>query len=352
MIQIDKNKPVMVTGASGYIASWIVKKLLEQGLTVHGTVRSLQAEYKIKHLRHLDQENPGNLELFEADLLVPESFDAAIAGCELVFHCASPTFINIPDDPEAELVRPALEGTQNVLGAVNRTDSVKRVVLTSSVAAAYGDMRDFLEKIITEDDWNETSSLDHQPYAYSKTVAEKAAWEITNTQDRWTLVVINPAVALGPSLSKRDDFQSVQIMIHMADGMMGMGTYPLVFGVVDVRDIAEAHIQAGFTPEASGRHILASQTMSLLEIGEILRKNFGDGYPFPKRELPKALLWLIAPLLGSTRRDVSRNYGYPLQLDNSRSIHELGIQYRPVEDTLVEHFQQILNDKLLPEAAV
>ena len=142
MTTIDPGAPVLVTGASGYIGSWIVRYLLEAGRTVHGTVRNPQKETGLEHLHKLSADHPGKLTLFKADLLDTGSFDEAMAGCELVMHTASPFLLQGVTDAAEALVRPALEGTRNVLDSVNRTESVKRVVLTSSVVAIYGDARE------------------------------------------------------------------------------------------------------------------------------------------------------------------------------------------------------------------
>ena len=118
-------------------------------------------------------------------------------------------------------------------------------------------------------------------------------------------------------------------------------------GMVDVRDVASAHIKAGFTENASGRHIIVSEETTLMGIADILRKHFGDSYPFPRREAPKFLLWLIAPMLGFTRKYASRNVGYPLKFDNSYSKKDLGMSYIPIEQSIKECFQKILDDGLL-----
>lgn len=127
------DKTGLVTGASGYIALHVVDQLLEAGWTVHATVRSLQNARKVQPLQDLSAKYPGKLQLFEADLLVPGSFLPAMKGCGVVFHVASP-FI-MPEhtrNPQKQLIEPALQGTRNVLGSVNETESVTRVVLTSS----------------------------------------------------------------------------------------------------------------------------------------------------------------------------------------------------------------------------
>ena len=147
-------------------------------------------------------------------------------GCELVFHTASP-FIRVFKDPQKDLVDPAKKGTKNVLGSANKTESVKRVVVTSSCAAIYGDGVDVLEmpnQELTEDLWNTSSSLDHQPYSFSKTVAEKEAWEVNKAQDRWDLVTINPSFVLGPGINPHASSESYSIMKQIGKGDFKMGS--------------------------------------------------------------------------------------------------------------------------------
>jgi nucleoside-diphosphate-sugar epimerase len=350
MRTIDRTCPVLVTGASGYVASWIVKKLLAEGLSVHATVRDPANAEKVGHLTSLEKTAGAELKLFAADLLDPGSFDEAMQGCELVMHTASPFFISKPKNPEEELLRPAREGTRNVLESAGRISTVKRVVLTSSVVAIYGDNVDIEQSpngIFTEEDWNSTSSADHQPYPYSKTIAEKEAWSIAEEQDQWDLVVVNPAWVLGPSVSSRTDSMSIGTMIQFGDGTYRTGVPELWNSIADVRDVATAHIKAGYAPEASGRHIIASGEATLLDIGRILREQFGDGYPFPRMQAPKPLFWLIAPMFGVTRKFVTRNVGVRLRMDNSYSREDLGMEYIPIEQTVKEHFQQLLDDGLI-----
>ena len=169
---IDTNKPVLVTGATGYVAGRLVEKLLTEGFTVHAAVRTPNDKDKTQYLDALAAKFPGEIKYFKSDLLEEGSYDEAMKGCELVFHTASP-FIRVFKDPQKDLVDPAKKGTKNVLGSANKTESVKRVVVTSSCAAIYGDGVDVLEmpnQELTEDLWNTSSSLDHQPYSFSKTV--------------------------------------------------------------------------------------------------------------------------------------------------------------------------------------
>ncbi len=348
MKTIDKTKPVMITGATGYLAGRIVETLLDEGLTVHAPVRQPDNQEKLKYLNAIAEKAPGSIQYFKADLLDEGSYDEAMRGCELVYHTASP-FINSVKDPQKELVDPALKGTRNVLGSVNRTESVKRVVLTSSCAAIVGDTIDLLELpngTATEETWNTTSTLKHVPYSYSKTVAEREAWKICETQDRWDLVVINPTFILGPGISPVSTSESFNIMKQLGDGTMKMGAPGFEIGVVDVRDVATAQFKAGFTPEAKGRHIITAESKNVLQMAEILRNHFGDAYPFPKRELPKFMVWLVAPTIGMERKMVWRNFGYPWKVDNSKSKRELGMTYNPPEAFIIDFFQQLVDNNI------
>jgi len=271
MTTIDPSKPILVTGSSGYIASWIVKLLLDKGHTVHAMVRDVNALDAMGHLNKIAEGSSGKLVLFEADLLKEGSFDAAMEGCELVMHTASPYSVDPKMDPDA-FIQPALDGTRNVLNSVNKTSTVKRVVLTSSVAAILGDTRDvqgYAGGIATEENWNTTSSLTHLPYSYSKTLAEKLAWEMVKAQDRWDLITINPSFVFGPSLSKRKGMPTMDFLSLLADKRSAMGAVPFNFGIVDVRDVAEAHVKAGFIPDANGRHILTNQALWYKEMAAI-----------------------------------------------------------------------------------
>ncbi len=346
MTTINPKAPVLVTGGSGYIAGWIIKYLLEQGSTVHATVRDPAKKKGLEHLHAMAEAHKGKLKLFKADLLDVGSFDAAMQGVELVMHTASPFVISGFKDAHEALVRPAVEGTRNVLESVNRTESVKRVVLTSSVASIFGDNIDMQGAgggPFTEANWNTSSSVAHQPYSFSKVEAEKEAWKFQKAQKRWDLVTINPSLVLGPALTTNSASTSIVTMKQLGDGTMRTGAPDLQMGIVDVRDVALAHIKAGLTPAATGRHILNNQVMGLLDIAKTLRRKF-SAYPFPKKLTPKWLVWTAAPFVGLTREFVTQNVGHPLALDNRRSIQELGLAYRPMDATLHEHFQQMLDD--------
>ncbi|MEO0886097.1 MAG: NAD-dependent epimerase/dehydratase family protein [Cyanobacteria bacterium J06648_10] len=351
--EFNTSAPVMVTGATGYVAGWLVKRLLEEGFTVHAAVRDPDRTEKLKYLNELAESAPGEIRYFKADLLDEGSYAEAMQGCEVVFHTASPFSLNT-DDPQKELIEPAQLGTRNVLEQANKTESVKRVVVTSSCAAIYGDNAD-LEDIegdaFTEEVWNTSSSLEHQPYSYSKKLAEQEAWKIAKAQDRWQLVTVNPSLVIGPGINPDATSASFSLLEQFGDGTMKSGMVDLGMGIVDPRDVAEAHMAAGFDPAAQGRYITSGHNSSFPEMAEILRDRFGDIYPLPTKTLPKWLVWIIGPFLseGITRKYISRNIGYPFRADNSKSIKELGLSYRPLKTSLTEMFQQLIDSGRLPQ---
>lgn len=352
-ITYDTSSPVLVTGATGYVAGWLVRRLLEEGFTVHAAVRDPSNAAKVAHLDALAEALPGSLRYFQADLLDEGSYGPAMTGCRVVFHTASP-FTTAVEDPQRDLLDPAVGGTRNVLEEANRVESVRRVVLTSSIAAMYGDNADLSATTtgkFTEEDWNTTSSPDHQPYPYSKVMAERAAWEIAGAQSRWDLVTINPTLVLGPGTTPRATSESFSLMRQLTDGTMKAGVPDFPVGAVDVRDVAEAHLRAAFVPEAKGRYIVSGHDTDFLELARILRRELGDGLPLPKRILPKWLLWLVGPFVNKTmtRKWVTLNIGLPARFDNTKSRTELGLTYRPLEQSVCDMYRQMTEDGALSE---
>ncbi|MCB1554748.1 MAG: NAD-dependent epimerase/dehydratase family protein [Xanthomonadales bacterium] len=352
-MKIDRSTPVLVTGANGYVASWVVKRLLDGGATVHAAVRAPDDAARTEHLHRLAHGAPGKLRLFRADLLDAGSYASAMSECGVVFHTASP-FVTRVKDPQRELIDPALLGTRNVLEEASRTDSVQRVVVTSSCAAIYSDAIDCARAPggkLTEAIWNTTASLDYQPYSYSKTLAEREAWRLAEAQSRWRLVVVNPSLVIGPALQKRPSSESFNIVRQLADGTMKQGAPRFALGVVDVRDLADAHLAAAYLPDAEGRHIISAHDTDILELGRALLREFGDRYPLPRRALPKWLLWLVGPLVkgGLPRRIIARNVDVPWHADHGKSVRALGMHYRPLQESMVDMFSRMIDDGMLPK---
>ncbi|NJL54375.1 NAD-dependent epimerase/dehydratase family protein [bacterium] len=344
-------KKVMVSGATGYVAGWLIKRLLEAGHHVHAAVRDPANKQKLAHLEVLQADLPGTITYFAADLLTDGSYAEAMADCEIVFHTASPFSLRVKD-AQRELVDPAKLGTRNVLEQAKRTSSVRRVVVTSSYVAVFGDNADFLasgKEFLSENDWNTTSSLTQQPYSFSKTEAEKEAWKIAKTQEQWRLVTVNPAFIMGPGISPSATSESFNFMKQFADGTFKNGVPNFGVGLVDVREVADAHLAAAFRPEVEGRFLISAKNSSFPEVAQILREQFGGDFPFPQRVTPKWLIWLIAPLVDKTlsRKVIARNVGYPVKIDNRKSIRELGITYRPLQETITEMFRQLIDEGIV-----
>ena len=346
--EINKTAPILITGGTGYLALWIIKQLLDKGLRVRATVRNKSDNEKNKYLLKLGNEGKGTLELYEADLLSNGSFDNAMNGCELVFHTASPFQIENIKDPQKELIDPALKGTKNVLESVNKINTIKRVVLTSSCASIYQDSKDAKDNKLDEKSWNTKSSLKDNPYMFSKKIAEETAWEMSKAQHRWDLITMNPGFILGPSLSNRIDSFSINFMLSMLNGKNKSGVPELSFPVVDVRDVAHAQILGAFNINSKGRHILFSgESPSFLEIAEILRAEYGTKYPLPGKKVPTFLLYMAAPFLKIKWSFLKNNLGIRPRLDNSYSKKDLGIKYRPIKESIIEHAEQLIETGLI-----
>lgn len=331
------KKTVLVTGGTGYIGSWIVKGLLEKGYTVKLSVRDIQQSDNYAFLLALAEENPGNLEIFQANLLDPGSFDKAASQADAIIHVASPFKLKVKNNYQ-ELIAPALEGTENILSAAMASKKVKKVVLTSSVGAIYGDLSELDDKIgsaFSEDDFNQTSTMRYQPYEYSKTVAEKKAWAMNQLQKRWDLVVINPSFVMGPPLNPNSQSESLAVMQRYLDGKYSSGVPQLSFGFVDVRDVAKAHIYA-LENRVFGRHILAERVTDLLSFAKIIGRFSSSNGKIPTKVIPKSLLYFLGPFIGMSRKFIYHNVGRKLQLKTEKGKKQLQLQYIPLERTVLD----------------
>jgi len=332
---------VCVTGASGFIGAHIVRDLLEHGYRVKGTVRSLKKAAQYTYLTSLEGAAE-RLELVESDLVAENSFDLAVSGCEYVIHVASPYILDVKD-PQADLVDPAVKGTLNVLRACEKAGTVQRVVLTSSNAAITDEPEP--GKAYSEKDWNEKSSLTRNPYYYSKVLAERAAWNCMETQKPgFDLVVINPTVVIGPSLSSALN-TSNSILKALLDG-----EYPAIMEIswafVDVRDVAKAHRVAMETPTAKGRYLCVNQTVNERNVVEILRQA-GYTHKLPKMSLESGFGTALIKLMSYTYPSgtgtyLRTNIGRTYQFDNRKIKQELGMEFMPVEQSILETMADVI----------
>ena len=347
-LNVNTNEPVLVTGGNGFVGSWVVQKLLDKGLVVHVTVRDIKDRLKVDHIKKMAKNSRGSIKLFEADLLNNGSFKEAMKGCETVFHTAAPFNLKFKDAVK-EFYEPVVTGTENVLETVNKTESVETVVYTSTGWTTYGDNGDIAltpNNILNEECWNDSSSLSHLPYAYSKVQAEKLAWQFANRQKNWKLKVINPVNPIGATKSGFSTSGTHELYVQLGNGQMKSGAPPMEVAWVDIEDVADAHVNAAFRENTSGRYLVFSEVMSLLSFSNILREKFGGNYPLPNKEMPKWLVWLVAPLVDKTltRKYLAKNLGYPWRGDNLKSVEELGIEYRPIKNSAIAMFQQMIEN--------
>ncbi|XP_039119682.1 cinnamoyl-CoA reductase 1-like [Dioscorea cayenensis subsp. rotundata] len=268
-----EGQTVCVTGAGGYIASWLVKLLLQRGYTVKGTVRNPDDPKNI-HLKTLDGAAE-RLILCKADLLDYQSLCAAISGCHGVFHVASP----VTDDPE-QMVEPAVKGTENVVDAAAEA-GVRRVVFTSSIGAVAMDPNRGPDVVVDESCWSDLEFCKKTKnwYCYGKAVAEQAACQRAKEKGV-DLVVVTPVLVMGPLLQPTINASIVHILKYL-DGAVKTYTNA-VQAYVDVRDVAMAHVLVYETPSASGRYLCAECVLHRGDVVDILAKLF-PGYPLPSR---------------------------------------------------------------------
>lgn len=344
------DKPVCVTGASGFIAAHIVHELLERGCHVRGTVRSPGTTGKYDFLTSLPGAS-ARLQLVAADLRESGSFDSAAAGCHAVFHTASPYVLDVRD-PQRDLVDPAVNGTLNVLRSA-AASGVVRVVLTSSMAAISDEPID--GKVFTEEDWNERSSLGRNPYYLSKTLAERAAWAFAKEANSFDLVAINPYMVIGPSLGP-DLNTSNAIFRDILTGVFP-GIIGLSWGFVDVRDVAHAHVLAMENRQAKGRYLCAAETLSMREIVALLDgAGYGAAYKLPRLNLASPLGNAAIRLVSYTRPAGTGSYlrthlGKVMKYDNTRIRRELGIRFRPARESVLAAVEDLVRWGHLPRRA-
>jgi nucleoside-diphosphate-sugar epimerase len=284
---------VLVTGGSGFVGCHCILQLLAAGYQVRTTVRNLKRETDVRAMLKTGGAETGDrLSFVAADLEKDAGWPEAVAGCEYVFHVASPLPPNEPKH-EDELIEPAREGSLRVLRAA-RDAGVKRVVLTSSFAAiGYG--HEEQETPFDETNWTDPNG-DITAYAKSKALAERAAWDfIAKEGDTLELSVINPVAVFGPVLGP-DYSASILLVQRLMDRAMP-GSPRLCFGLVDVRDVADLHVRAMTNPAANGERFLAvaGNFMWMVDIAKILKNRLGQaGKRVPTRELPNWVVRLAA----------------------------------------------------------
>lgn len=331
--------PILVTGGSGYIAGALIRRLLDEGWTVHTTLRDAA---RAAPLRRALAADATRLKVFTADLLHDGGWAAAAAGCSHVAHLASPLPAGVPRHAD-ELIVPARDGVLRVLRAA-RDAGVQRFVMTSSVAAiAYGRGRpEHGARRYTEADWTPADYPGATPYIRSKTIAERAARDwVAREGGGLVFCSINPSVVLGP-VSSADHSASVLIVKRLLEGALP-ALPDIGFGVVDLRDVADIHLRALQAPGMAGERFIASGPfMTLSEIAAVLRAQLGEAARrVPTRRAPDMLVRLAA-IFSPLARAAAAELGAVRELDASHARQVLGWVPRPAQDSIVATARDLL----------
>jgi len=342
---MDRSKRFLVTGGTGFLGSTITKFLLERNFLVRATVRNKSNQKKLLPL--LSFSNNHNLELVEANLLDESCWLNTIKGCNYIMHVASP-FPSAYPKTEEEVIRPAVEGTLNVLQAAYK-NNVEHVVLTSSIAAVQS-IGKSAKEFYTEEDWTDLKTA--TPYYKSKAIAERAAWEYYNNlpkDKRFRLTSILPGLIFGPALIT-NDFASGEVVKELLAG--GVPLIPKInYGIVDVRDVSLAHLRAIEYGEKSDgqRYICCSDAnMWFEEIAEVLRKEFGKyGYKVPKWKMKHYQLKLISPFY-SKGKTLLPFWGKYQRYSNKKIRRDLGITFRSGEEAIISMAYSMIENKVVP----
>lgn len=343
----DETATVLVTGGTGFLGGWCVAELLRRGHEVRTTVRNLSREGDVRSAMAVAGVDPGDrLTVAAADLSRDDGWATAVAGCDHVLHVASPFPPAQPKDPD-ELIVPARDGALRVLGA-SLDAGVKRVVMTSSVAAVrHG--RSPSEKPYAEADWTDGTDLERTPYVRSKTIAERAAWDLVRergAEDR--LATVNPGAIIGPTLSDDLSF-SLQSVQRLLDGMPAVPR--LGFTFVDVRDVADLHIRAMAMPAAAGERFLATDRfLWMADLAEILRDRLGaDAEKVPSRVAPNILVRVMS-LFDPSVRSIVGDLGKSAAYSSEKARTTLGWAPRPIEDSVVDTARSLIEHRVGPSS--
>ncbi|RCS22834.1 aldehyde reductase [Phyllobacterium salinisoli] len=333
-----QNALVLVTGVSGFLGGHVALQLLQQGYRVRGTIRRMaSATTRIPRFQPFTE----NLSLVEADLNYDQGWTEAVSGCDYVIHTASPFPSGAVRD-EAGLIRTARDGTLRVLRAAHQ-GRVQRVVLTSSIAATnHGSGR----APFSERDWTDVGSKRATPYYKSKTLAERAAWAFAN-EHGLSLSVVNPGPILGPLMGYELD-SSVGLVWKLMNGKFSrLPRYGC--SIVDVRDVAIAHVRAMVEPQAAGhRFIVGGRVFSMKDLSHTLARCFPEyKSSLPTAELPDWFVRILA-LVDADAQSIVHELGRDLRVDTSKAAAMLQWHPRPEEETIRDCGRSLIDRGLVP----
>lgn len=339
---------VAVTGANGFIASWIVDALLRDGYTVHACVRDVDNPLKVDHLKAREKlHNNGKLVFFTGDLFKEGSYDAAFRDADIVMHTAAVVEIGSVKNPQKQIVDPSVKGLANVLRSVEKCPGIRQYIHTSSVAAVHNmnDSRRYSEK-----DWCTYSRLSNDAYGFAKTKAEKGVWKWAEEHRDVEISVLNPSVVLGDVMTKAHTKASTYFT---REALYNNALPPVHMSFVDVKDVAQAHLSCIGNESAYHERFIVSNDEGITyapDLGKIAQKEIPEWRLNTPPKYGPLLLLLIMLLsylpiigsyvMGSYDRDA---IGARVSYDNRKSKKALGIKYRLLKDTLKSGIQSVVD---------
>jgi dihydroflavonol-4-reductase len=341
----EQGGTVLVTGGTGFLGGWCSTELVRRGYAVRTTIRDLRRSDDVRaSFATADVETGDRLSIVAADLSADGGWEEAVTGCDYVLHVASPFPPAQPKDPD-ELIVPARDGALRVLRA-SLDAGVRRVVMTSSVAAVRHGRAPSASAPYDEADWTDPDDVRRTPYVRSKTIAERAAWDHVRARGAESrLATVNPGAIIGPVLSD-DRSYSLQVIERLLNGMPAMPRLGFVF--VDVRDVADLHIRAMTAPAAGGERFLAVDRFLWMEdVGRVLRERLGSAAAkVPTRVAPDLLIRAMGVFDPSIRTIVG-DLGESPTYTADKAKTTLGWEPRPIEDSITDTAQSLIERGLV-----
>jgi len=339
---MDKNNDikVLVSGITGFVGSHVAVQLINNGYTVRGTMRNMSRKDSMQDIFRENYSGMSEVEFVKGELTNPEDWDNAMEGVDYVMHVASPLPFDLKKD-ENDLIIPAREGTLNVLKAAHK-HNVKRVVLTSSIAAI-GQGHKIRSRTYTEEDWtNLKGKKDVDPYVKSKTIAESEAWKFINQSNvNLELAVINPGYIFGPLLEKDYSDSAVIIKKILKADMPGLPRTS--FPLVDVRDVAEMHVWAMEKPQAAGnRFICVNKTSWFQEIAITLKDEFPEFQGKIKTKVIPDIIIYVYGLFDTKVKSIQSELGCFKVYDNSRAVKMFNWEPRSNKEAIISMAESMI----------
>ena len=324
------NKLVLVTGASGFIASHCIKSLLLNNCKVIGTVRDLKKREKYENLFNLVPSKKKNLKIVEADLLEKDKWLDITKNCDYVLHIASPVYVKYKKKDKKNLLESGKLGTRNVLEACI-ANGIKKIVITSSVAAVFYQKTKKLKFTSLDFSDDDTNSL----YAKTKLEAEKEIFKIAfKNKGKINMTILNPGIVLGEYLMPNYTASSH----HLTRFFKTRFITNIYMFVISIEDVVDAHIKCLKNLDVTNgkRYLLVEESVGFRKISDLLRKEFEPfGYKIGKYEIPWSLIYFMS-FFDKFSKWILKNYGRKYEFDSNPIKKDLGLIFRSYKKYMIE----------------